>query len=121
MSSITEFDWQPLTALVPFSQAIQGMLEVADSDWQDLLASKARPGAIPPTVLQRMLDRHLQQHSHLGVYQAQCVRWRQEALTAQQAAILTALEGYLNHLKDCNTHIMKWLMSLQPDEQSMPH
>lgn len=108
-----EFDWQPLTALVPFSQAIQGMLEVADRDWQDLRESKDRPGAVSPNILQRMLDRHLQQHSHLGIYQAQCAYWRQATLTPQQARMLTTLERYLVDLKDCNAHIMQWLMSLQ--------
>lgn len=122
MSSVTQFDWQPLTALVPFSQAIQGMLEVADRDWKDLMESKAHPGSVSPTVLQRMLDRHLQHQSHLGVYQAQCARWRQETLTPQQAGILTKLEGYLGHLKDGNAQIMKWLMSLQSGAQmSTPH
>ena len=122
MSKSPEFNWQPLTALVPLLQAIQGMVEVADRDEQDLMENKSRPGSLSQNLLQRMLDRHLQQRSHLGVYEAQCARWHQESLTTQQASILTTLEGYLLHLKDCNGQIMKWLMSLQSDAQtSTPH
>ncbi len=113
MSKGRELNGQPLTALVPLLQAIQGMVEVAERDKQDLLENESCPGSLSQTMLQRMLDRYVQQRSHLGIYEAQCARWRQEALMPQQAKDLRTLEGYLVHLKNCHEQLMTELMSWQ--------
>lgn len=113
--SSTEFDWQPLTALMPLVYAIKGMLEVAYSDLHDWMAIQDRSLALSPLILQRMLDRQCQQRSQIGIYQAQCARWRQEACLPYQQKTLNELEGYLANLDTCNRQLLKLLAGFEAE------
>lgn len=106
MSPVSEFDWQPLSALRPLLLAVEGMLEVTTAQLQDLLRAKNEVSVLEQRRVERIRNAHTQRQSHLAIYKLQCERWRTELLVAHQSQALDKLETALVELETINQKVL---------------
>jgi len=111
MFPISEFNWQPISALRPLLLAVEGMLEVTTSQLQDLLHAKKNILLLEQKTIERIKDTHLQRQSHLALYKLQCERWKTEPLVQHQSQALDQLEAALSELEAINQKILSFIQN----------
>ncbi len=109
MSPISEFDWQPLSALRPLLLAVEGMLEVTTSQLKDLLLAKKDISVLEQRMVARIRNARTQRQSHLALYKLQCERWKTEPLVQHQSQALNKLETALAELETVNQKISSFM------------
>jgi hypothetical protein len=90
--------WQPSSRLPLLITLIDGMLEIANEEYQNLQLACQLPHVLDNDTIERVITGFTSKQKDLGLYDEMMEHWRAETLTDQQRGDLEHLARHLQHL-----------------------
>ncbi len=98
MSHAKTPQWQPISALPLFAQAVDGMLESAEEQLPNLQAAQSRPYVMDDYTVGRVTEVYTAQAEDLPLFAEQLARWEKTKLTPEQSREVKRLKSQVERL-----------------------
>lgn len=92
--------WQPLEKLPFIAWAIDGMLESAEENYENLQPARQRPSMLDDYTVGRVIEVYTTQQNDLWLYDEQLKRWVALSLTTAQRQEITRLIAQMQRLHE---------------------
>lgn len=98
--------WQPISLLSVFTEMIDGMLEAALAQLDNLQQAMHKPHVLDDALLNRVIDLHGRQLEDHWLFEEQFARWKREPLSEAQSQEIGRLARQTAKLKRTNEAIL---------------
>lgn len=99
--------WQPISMLPVFTDMIDGMLEAALAQLENLRRAADTPHVLDDATLNRVIELHDNQLKDHWLFEEQFARWKRERLSNAQAKEVDRLTNQSSKLKGTNEEILE--------------
>ncbi len=107
-----KLNWQPINFLPKIATMVDGMLESAEENLENLSEAKEKPHVMDDYTVGRMFEVYGTQKADFWMYDEQLDRWQKETLTENQQKEISRLQAQMVKLKkvvDQNLLIAEYL------------
>ena len=105
-------NWQPISFLPQIAEMIDGMLESAEENYQNLLKAKEEPHIMDDYTVDRVFEVYGNQKADFWPYDKQLQKWTKKSVTSTQLLEIKRLQNQMIKLKKIvnqNLDIAKYL------------
>lgn len=102
-----EPNWQPISNLPLIASMIDGQMETAQEQYDNLLAARSKPHILDDATVNRVIRSYTEQLEFAPIYERQLVKWQQETdLSSAQLQELQRLQNQVSEWKQAVTDIL---------------
>ena len=93
-------NWQPISALPLIAALIDGLLEEAEQQYENLQSCRPQPHVLDDYTVGRLIKVYTDQAGDVGLYAAQLSRWSGLNLTPSQRREVARLSGQIPRIRE---------------------
>lgn len=98
-SNQQNINWQPISFLPKIAEMIDGMLESAEENYQNLLQAKERPHSMDDYTVGRIFEVYGTQKADFWLYDKQLQKWTKKGASSAQRMEIKRLQSQMVKLK----------------------
>jgi hypothetical protein len=93
-------NWQPISALPLIASLIDGLLDEAEQQYENLESCRPQPHVLDDYTVGRVIKVYTEQADDVGLYAEQLSRWSRLNLTPSQRQEVTRLSGQIPRIRE---------------------
>src|SRR5437763_12433286 len=92
--------WQPITMLPMLARHIDGMLQEAEAQQDNVRQAQSKPWVLDDSTVRRVIEVYTTQQNDLALFDEQLRRWKSGQLKEQQRSEVERLTGQMKKLRE---------------------